>query len=50
MAIETTAMKDKASDDTIVGDTNAEDTVDIYMYAFSVHNCLNLDRDLEQIR
>ena len=48
MAIETTAMKDKASDDTILGDTNAEDTTDIYVY--SVHNCLAIDRDLENIR
>ena len=48
MAIETTVMKDKASDDTIVGDTNSADTVDIY--AYSVHDCIAIDRDLERIR
>ena len=47
MAIETTAMKDKASDDTIVGDTNAADTVDVY--AYSVHDCMAIDRDLNRI-
>ncbi len=36
MAIETTAMKDKASDDTIICDTNNPDTADIYMLIASM--------------
>ena len=49
MAIETTQMKKgKSSNDRIVGNTNDEDTVDIY--AYSPHDCFTIVDDLSHMR